>query len=240
MAATCDRVATPGDLLGSQRCRPVRRSWRPEVRSGIERDKSEMSERLLSGFRSFHARRYRRRQEFFRKLVQEGQQPEVLVVACSDSRVDPTLLLDADFGELFVVRNVAAIVPHYLPDGRLHATGAALEYGVKVLEVRHILVLGHAHCGGVAAARTGPPADCGDFLAPWTAALADAVGEAPDAAEAERRTILCSLRNLWSYPWIADRLRRGSLELHGWRFDIAAGRLEIYDERHRSFRTFLP
>ncbi len=196
--------------------------------------------RLLAGFRAFRARHYERQPEPWMRLVREGQRPEVLVVACSDSRVDPALLLGAEPGELFVVRNVAALVPPYAPDGAEHGTAAAIEFAVKVLGVRHVLVLGHGGCAGVAAARAGTPAGCEEFLGPWTRTVADAVSGLDEPAEMERAAVRRSLENLRGYPWLAEAERAGLLAVHGWRFDLERGRIEGYDEAAGRFRDLAP
>ena len=196
--------------------------------------------RLLAGFRAFRARHCEREPEAWDRLVREGQRPEVLVVGCSDSRVDPALLLDARPGELFVVRNVAALVPPHAPDGGEHGTAAAIEFAVRVLGVRHAIVLGHGRCAGIAAARQGVPAGCGDYLAPWTRIVADAVAGLEDAAEMERAGVRRSLENLRTYPWVREAEAAGRLAVHGWRFDLERGRLEGYDEAAGVFRPLAP
>ena len=122
---------------------------------------------LLSGYHRFRDSHWPEAKAQYEALAADGQKPHTLVVACSDSRADPALIFDAAPGQLFVVRNVANLVPPYEPDGLLHGISAALEFGVKVLNVRRIMVMGHARCGGVAAMLSGAPADCQDFVAPW-------------------------------------------------------------------------
>jgi carbonic anhydrase len=188
---------------------------------------------MIAGYRRFRATRWRERQATFETLARAGQSPRALVVACSDSRVDPTMIFDAGPGELFVVRNVANLVPAYAPDGRAHATSAALEFGVRVLAVPHLIVLGHAMCGGIRALLEGAPPETGDFLGPWIRI----------AEEAKRRTLVCrpadpqtaceleavrlSLENLRTFPWITERVAAGTLRLHGATFDIRSGVLSL-------------
>ena len=188
-------------------------------------------DQLVAGYRNFRTAVWPRERERFRRLA-EGQRPQTLVVACSDSRVDPQMVFGAAPGELFVVRNVGALVPPYRPDGEAHGTSAALEFGVRVLAVASIVVLGHALCGGVAALREGAPAACGDFLDAWTALAAPALGRTPanlDAAalqEAlELEVVRLSLEHLTTFPWIAEAVDDGRLSLHGTRFDIRTGTL---------------
>jgi carbonic anhydrase len=198
-------------------------------------------QRLINGFTTFRETYFEADRSLFERLSKEGQKPEVLVVACSDSRVDPAILTHSEPGDLFVVRNVAAIVPPYEPDGRRHSTSAALEFGVRGLEVGHIVVLGHALCAGVRAAVEGADADAGDFefVAAWVRTIAPAVSEAATALgeappEVRRRAseqagVVLSLRNLWSFPWVRERVEEGRLSLHGWYFDLTTGELLVYD-----------
>lgn len=206
-------------------------------------------ERLVSGFRVFKAQNYEHRPEQFARLVSEGQRPEVLIIACSDSRVDPAILLNAQPGELFVVRNVANLVPPHNPDRQHHGTSSALEFAVRDLGVGHIVVLGHARCGGIQALRSyqRDPARQGDrhFIASWVSIAAHALdgcahdaeprpGDA-DAARVEQAAIKISLANLRGFPWIADAVAAGRLQLHGWWFDLDRGELLSVDRDHGAF-----
>ena len=192
---------------------------------------------LLAGFDRFRTVRWAAERERYLRLAEEGQRPETMVVACSDSRVGPELLFDARPGELFVVRNVAALVPAYAPDEGSHAASAALEYAVLTLGVRSIVVMGHGRCGGVAAALEGvvPRAGTG-FIGPWVVglrALADELevrgrdDREGARTELERRSVGQSLANLRTFPWIRSRETAGGLSLHGCWFEIALG--ELYE-----------
>ncbi len=189
----------------------------------------ESRDALLSGYRRFREDQWPAARAEYEALA-KGQKPHTLVVACSDSRADPALIFDAAPGQLFVVRNVANLVPPYEPDSRLHGVSAALEFGVKVLNVSRIMVMGHAHCGGVNAMIHGAPADCQDFVAPWVAQGAPVVRriceEVPaDQVErlAEEAVVRLSLDNLRTFPWIAEREAAGTLALSGVHFGIADG-----------------
>lgn len=203
---------------------------------------------LLEGVRRFKARFYDEAPALMQGLVEKGQKPAVLMISCSDSRVDPALLTGALPGELFVVRNVANLVPAYAPDDGLHGTGAALEYAVRDLGVDHIVVLGHAHCGGIKAmlATAGGERPPREFVGPWVEmALAASRLHLPaeDGEQrempldhlkavpflAERASILGSLDNLMTYPWVRERVEAGSLSLHGWWFDLESGDLWVTD-----------
>jgi carbonic anhydrase len=196
-------------------------------------------ERLLAGYRGFRERRWPAERERYADLARSGQRPKTLVIACSDSRSDPATVFDARPGELFVVRNIAAIVPPPEIDGAHHGTSAAIAFAVTVLEVTNILVMGHAQCGGVAAALDQGIGEGIPFLRSWVDLLAPALEAArasddPHAA-LEHAGILLSMRRLMSFPFVAERVRQGQLTINGARFGIADGQLEIYDEEAKAF-----
>ena len=190
---------------------------------------------LLAGYGRFRATRFPVERERYRRLGEDGQRPASIIVACSDSRAAPETVFDAGPGELFVVRNVAALVPVYAPDARSHATSAALEFGVLGLGVPSILVMGHGRCGGIAAALDdAAPLSATDFVGAWVAGLRDLAAELDpaDAADPARRRLALehrsveqSIAHLRTFPWIASRERSGVLRLHGAWFDIALGEL---------------
>lgn len=182
---------------------------------------------LIEGYRRFRAEAWPAQRARYQALATHGQNPQTLVIACSDSRVDPATVFGAGPGELFVVRNVAGLAPRYLPDGGCHGTSAALEFAVRVLKVAQIVVLGHAQCGGVRALVEGAPPEAQDFVAPWMAAAAPALrdGEGRDMAHYETAVVRLSLENLMSFPWVAEAIVEGRLSLHGFRFDIHDGAL---------------
>lgn len=185
---------------------------------------------LLDGYRRFRADVWPAERARYQSLSAKGQSPGTLVVACSDSRVDPQTIFGAGPGELFVIRNVAALVPPYQPDANYHGTSAALEFGVRVLKVRRVVVLGHAQCGGVQALLEGAPAEASDFVQPWldiAAPVRDAaVGDAPDGGRlhrCEEEVVRLSLANLMTIPWIAEAVTAGGLQLQGFHFGIRDG-----------------
>jgi carbonic anhydrase len=189
-------------------------------------------DKLTAGFRVFRAKYFDQRPEIYEDLVKAGQSPGVLVIACSDSRVDPAILLNAEPGELFVVRNVANLVPPYQPDGHYHGTSAALEFAVRDLGVRDVVVLGHSRCGGMEALRRSlagdPPSR--EFIGPWVSIAEHAECrhdvDDPDLSRClEESAIRTSIANLRTFPWVADAERAGKLALHGWWFSIEAGAL---------------
>ena len=190
---------------------------------------------LLAGYRRFRDERYPAESDRYRRLGREGQAPHTLVVACSDSRSGPETVFDAVPGELFVVRNVAALVPVYAPDARHHAASAALEYAILALNVSTVLVMGHGRCGGVAAAfAEGGPLTATDFIGAWVNGIRDLEPLVPAEAAAdpvrrrtqlEHLTVEQSLANLRTFPWVRAREEAGSLTLAGTWFDISLGEL---------------
>ena len=192
---------------------------------------------LLEGYRRFRAETWPEERARYQALARWGQRPETLVVSCSDSRVDPQTVFGAVPGELFVVRNVAGLAPPYAPDANYHGTSAALEFGVRVLGVSKIVVLGHALCGGVMALMDGAPAEARDFVEPWMGMAAGVRDPEADTLDPEARrdryeaaVVRLSLENLMTFPWIAEAVEAGRLALHGFRFDIHTGILARVDE----------
>lgn len=197
-------------------------------------------DKLIAGYRAFRHRRWPGERERYGELARSGQKPRTLVIACSDSRSDPATIFDALPGELFVVRNIAAIVPPLEIDGAHHGTSAAIAFAVVVLGVGNVLVMGHAQCGGVAAAIDGKAAQSVPFLGSWIELLSPAVGRVPaDDAErhaaVERASVLLSMERLLSFPFVAERVEAGTLTINGARFGIADGELEVYDKRAQRF-----
>ncbi len=202
---------------------------------------------MLEGYRRFRTTGWARERERWSELA-EGQSPEVLVIACSDSRVDPATIFDAKPGEMFVIRNVAALVPPHETDAHYHGTSAALEFAVTQLEVKEILVMGHGFCGGCAASLTrqfeGARQGEGHFISHWL----DLLDEARDKVRAEhevldraafqameREGVRVSLRNLRTFPWVRAREADGRLKLHGAVFSISDGILYLCDEEKGGF-----
>lgn len=200
---------------------------------------------LLRGFRRFRAKLFESNRELFNHLVREGQSPKTMVIGCSDSRVDPAIITDAAPGDLFVVRNVANLVPPYETGGVYHGTSAALEFAVCALQVKNIIVLGHTHCGGIKALLKGEEEQGESFIAPWVRMAAPArdkvLADWPDASKefqlraCERASILVSLENLKSFPFIKSRIEEGLVRLWGWYFDLENGELMQYDPVQRHF-----
>lgn len=199
--------------------------------------------RLLTGYREFRKTRWPEERANYLKLAKKGQNPEYLIIACSDSRSDPATIFGGRPGEFFVVRNVAAIVPPYEAGAGYYSTRAAIAYAVLSLDVRNIVVMGHEHCGGVAAALDKKIADDVPFLKPWISLLDAAVERAEAgpgegrAAAVERDTVRLSVERLMDYPFIAERVRAGSLAVDGARFGIADGVLEVLNRENGKFES---
>lgn len=196
-------------------------------------------DRLIAGYREFRARRWPEQRSLYAALA-EGQRPEFLVIACSDSRVDPATIFSARPGELFVVRNVANLVPPFERAGSYHGTSAAIEFAVTALKVRGILVMGHAQCGGVAAALDKSLIPPDTFLAPWVGLLdpaADACRKEGKNAQTalERAAIRLSLERLKTFPFVREAIEARGLALEGARFGIADGKLERLEPKSGRF-----
>lgn len=191
--------------------------------------------RLIDGFKSFRETYYEEQPDFYRLLVEKGQKPDVMVIACSDSRVNPSIIAKAKPGELFIVRNVANLVPPYAPDSNYHGTSAAIEFAVRDLMVSHIIILGHSHCGGIRGLCEGHK-DEGrrEFIDGWMSIVEHVRDDTLQGKEQhrhlEREAVKVSLSNLLSFPWIKSRVDEGSLELHGWLFDLEAGELLKHED----------
>lgn len=208
---------------------------------------AHLPERLLAGYRNFMNGRYLAESDRYRSLAREGQAPETLVIACCDSRAAPEAIFDAGPGELFVIRNVANLMPPYEPDGEYHATSAALEFAVQSLKVSNIVVMGHGRCGGIRAALdpAAEPLSPGDFIGKWMSLVAPAAesiaGNALMTASErqtalERISIRYSLANLRTFPCVKILEAKGRLTLSGAWFDISSGELWVMDPETGDFR----
>lgn len=202
---------------------------------------------LIAGYKSFLGDRFSRESQRYETLGTTGQSPEVLVIGCCDSRVSPEVIFDAGPGELFVVRNVANIVPPYEAGGQFHGTSAALEFAVEALKVKHIVIMGHASCGGIRSfAEKRAPLSSGDFIGKWMSIIAPAVdtledpGETPSEDYITRLALAAveqSLANLMTFGSVRRRVDTGELQLHGAYFGIASGHLLVRDPETRRFEA---
>jgi carbonic anhydrase len=196
--------------------------------------------RLLDGYNDFMGGRYLDERDRYKALAEQGQKPQTLVIACCDSRAAPETIFNCGPGELFVIRNVANMVPPYEPDGNYHSTSAALEFAVQSLRVKDILVMGHGRCGGINAALNpdGEPLSPGDFIGKWMGMLrptaAQIIGNtlmttSERQTALERVSIRNSLANLRTFPCVKILEDKGKIQLHGAWFDISTGELWVMD-----------
>jgi carbonic anhydrase len=200
---------------------------------------------LISGYHTFTTQRLPTEQTRYRELSERGQAPEVMVIGCCDSRVSPEVIFDASPGELFVVRNIANLVPVYQPDGGAHGVSAALEYAIQVLKVKHIVVLGHAQCGGIRAfVDNAAPLSPGDFIGRWMSMfikpgekveIRDHETMTDFATRIEKAAVMRSLENLLTFPFAKSAIIRGELKLHGAYFGVAVGSLSVLDQETKEF-----
>jgi len=206
-------------------------------------------EKLIAGFKTFQAGEFQENAALWKDLVDQGQSPRIAVVACSDSRVDPAIVLNTGPGEIFVIRNVANLVPPCDEAGAHHGVSSALEYAVDHLNVDHILILGHAYCGGIGSlfGSNEEGAEGFAFIRPWMATAEPVhrhiVDTMPDAdpddqvRACEKASILASLENLMTFDFIRERVSRNELRLHGWYVDIRAGTLSCHNADTNQFET---
>ena len=201
--------------------------------------------RLADGYRAFVATRLPVERSRYQKLAETGQRPEVMVIGCCDSRVSPEVIFDAHPGELFVVRNVANLAPPYAPTGSTHGVSAALEFAVQELKVKYIIVLGHSRCGGIRAfVEHGERPHTGDFIDQWMSLIAPAakslaedgnLSRADYLSRLEQASVVTTLDNLMSFPWIRSSVEKKQLQLLGAYFFVGTGELQVYDPLRRTF-----
>lgn len=203
-------------------------------------------EKLIAGYRRFRGGYFEDNRQRLADLARLGQSPKVAVVACCDSRVDPSVITDSTPGDLFVIRNVANLVPPFEGEGTWHGTSAALQFAVCDLEVEHIIVLGHARCGGIRALLEGKEdRDEGKFISSWMSIVKGAREDAlnrDDCQTLDEKAHACelggieiSLENLLTFPWVKERVEQNNLQLHGWYYDMASGDVLCSDKSSKNF-----
>ena len=208
---------------------------------------SPFPQRLIDGYRTFASQRLPTEQSRYRELSVRGQSPEVMVIGCCDSRVSPEVIFDAGPGELFVMRNIANLVPVYQPDENAYGVSAALEFAVNVLRVKHIVVLGHAQCGGIRAfVDKIEPLSPGDFIGKWMAMFIKP-GEVVEqrshetmqkfVERIEKAAVFRSLENVMTFPFVRNAVERGTMQLHGAYFGVAEGSLFVLNQTTKEFRS---
>ena len=210
-----------------------------------------MLEFLKEGFKDFKKNYYENDKSYINNLVKSGQKPKFMVIACSDSRVDPAILFQTKPGEVFAVRNVANLVPPYSPDKGHHGVSAAIEFGVLDLKIKHIIILGHAHCGGITTLcnnfnlniAASPTKNIKrEFIDSWmniASPIMDKVNS-KDCSEPlqhfiEKESIKNSIQNLKTFPWVIELVKNKQLNIHGWWFDLQSGNIFSFDEEKDNF-----
>ncbi len=192
---------------------------------------------ILMGYRAFREKYADGDDSIMRHLSAHGQKPQIMVVSCCDSRVDPALILQCDPGDLFVVRNVANIVPPFEKDNAHHGVSAALEFGICYLNIKHLIILGHSQCGGIDALLHQEGLQQDDFISNWVS-LIKVPSDAPnDIDHCARFALTGSYQHCLTFPWIKERVEQGSLAIHLWFFDIEAGRISTYSQEEKVFQT---
>jgi carbonic anhydrase len=190
-------------------------------------------DKFIAGYHQFRDNYFSQNKDFLKSLMGKPQTPKAMMISCSDSRIDPGLKFGAEPGDIFMVRNVANLVPPYAPDGAYHGTSAALEFAVQVLEVENIVVMGHARCGGIGALVNHKEQTAPEFVAAWMKIAMPALENATTKVKSggdlqrlcEQEAVKVSLQNLMSFPWVKSRVDSGNLKIHGWYFDLETGTL---------------
>ncbi len=203
---------------------------------------------LLRGYHRFYSKYFFKDHTLYDELA-EGQTPHTLIIACSDSRVDPAILLDAKPGSIFVVRNVANLIPPYKPDNDYHGTSAAIEYAVNYLNVEDIIILGHSNCGGIKALMdtdNNALQTNSTFIAPWVNIAKEAkiralnkylVPHETKYTACEKESIITSHQNLMTFPWIKEKVLSQKISVYGWYFSIDNGSLSVLNKDTNRFET---
>lgn len=205
--------------------------------------------KFLTGIENFQQQHFGENPELANSLI-EGQKPQALLIGCCDSRVDPALLTDSSQGDLFILRNIANLVPPYLKNDDYHGVSSSIEYAVCHLEVSDIIVFGHSNCGGIEALMESANGDdAGEFIGKWVNIAASArdkvlqemPNETPEkqARACEKEAILVSLRNLMTFPWVKERVAKGQLSLHGWYYNMGTGQLRYYNQLTEKFEVLV-
>ncbi len=206
---------------------------------------------LIKGYKNFRQQYFEKDKALYKNLVTIGQQPKYLVVACSDSRVDPAIILDCKPGDLFVIRNVANLIPPCEFDSHYHGTSAALEFGICDLGIRDIIILGHSQCGGITALlenyKKSKSFTMNSFLSQWVEIAKPACHQVindhpnlstPDQADiCAQHSLLYSLENLNTFSWIKEGIDNGTLSLHAWYFDLNTGKIHFFHPEYQKFEV---
>lgn len=189
--------------------------------------------KLFDGYADFKQKYADQRNNVMKDLATHGQHPETMVVACSDSRVDPALITQCDPGDLFTIRNVANLIPPYNLQENYSSTGAALEYGINFLQVKNLIILGHSQCGGIQGLKDPETIQSTDFITNWVQTTHITAEKSCD--QCSQQSLLQSYQHCLGFPWIQQRIDDGRLKIHLWFFDIASATLSSYCETNKKF-----
>ncbi|MBS0288773.1 MAG: carbonic anhydrase [Proteobacteria bacterium] len=190
--------------------------------------------KMLQGYQAFREKYVLGDDAVMHHLANHGQQPQIMVVACCDSRVDPALIMQCDPGDLFVVRNVANIIPPFEKDETHHGTSAALEFGIRMLKVRHLIILGHSQCGGIQALLNQSDND-NDFINNWVSLVKVKDNHHLQGDDFAKKALLDSYHNCMTFPWIQERFKAHDLKIHLWFFAIKEGEIFTYSQTHQKY-----
>lgn len=182
-------------------------------------------EKILKGYKAFRQKYAQGYSSIMQELSESGQRPEIMFVSCCDSRVDPALILQCDPGDLFIVRNVASIVPPFEKDQSYHGTSAALEFGIRFLNVKHLIILGHSQCGGMQALLNDDFSSENDFITKWVSIVKKSDNSFQNVEAAVKSSLQQSYENCLTFPWIKEKVENKTLKLHLWFFDIKTGQI---------------
>lgn len=194
---------------------------------------------MLRGYQEFRKKYAHGNRSIMKSLSYHGQQPQTMVVACCDSRVDPALILQCDPGDLFVVRNVANIVPPYEKDEMHHGTSAALEFGVCFLKVKHLVLLGHSQCGGIQALLDNNLLGKNDFISNWVSLIKTNHLTPDNADDCAKVALKQSRQNCLTFPWLRERVENKELAIYLWYFDIKSGQIFTYSDENQTYQPLL-
>lgn len=197
-------------------------------------------DKLLKGYIEFRKKYASCDNSIMQQLSYNGQKPEIMIVSCSDSRVDPSLILQCNPGDIFITRNVANIVPPYEKDKSYHGTSAALEFGIRYLQVKHLILLGHSQCGGIQALINKEDEIYSDFISKWVSIIKfDKQNVQGNVDFAAKLALNESYKNCFSFPWISNKVNEKKLKIHKWFFNIKFGEILSYCEEEKDYIPLL-
>jgi carbonic anhydrase len=198
---------------------------------------SNVFSKILYGYSEFRKKYAIGDNAVMRYLADSGQKPQIMIISCCDSRVDPALILQCNPGDLFVVRNVANIVPPYQKDEALHGTSAALEFGIGLLNIKQLILLGHSQCGGIDALLNSQKLSQDDFISKWVSSIKLSDNKTKNPDEYAKLALTRSYENCMTFPWIKDKLETNELTIHRWFFDIKMGQIFTYSENYHVYQA---